>query len=325
MKTIIKNKFISLGFIKDDVFTIYGQEIVDKFLDLIINKLKSEGFKHYNLDFINSDSLGKYYRITNNYLEIMSSVGNINHEALNLEYLLSKLLKDYLGISLIEGYKSMHNNTYYYGYILLKDLELMYVVKQNKSKAYLRFDLKNIFYSVFEDNSYLSYYLIPYLKIIPLHQNKSGVLSYANKIKESLAMPSIVDDRSISPFEKKRSLVNERIPLAIYVGPKEYKNNKFIIELNEEKIELSYDEINNINYYLIKSLKDKMNNNLKKNYLLEKEKTDLNLLTKINKVNICNDCIKDYKYILHPFNRLNKSTCCIKCGKSANNVVYIKK
>ena len=58
MKSSIKNKFIKLGFLEDNSFTVYGQEIIDKFLSIIITKLKSEGFKHYNLDFINNKKEG---------------------------------------------------------------------------------------------------------------------------------------------------------------------------------------------------------------------------------------------------------------------------
>lgn len=325
MKSSIKNKFIKLGFLEDNSFTVYGQEIIDKFLSIIITKLKSEGFKHYNLDFINNKKEGKYYRINNYTLEIMSNLGNINHEALNLQYMLSRILKDYLGVSLIEGYKYRNNSIYYYGYILLKDLENMYTIKQNKSKTYLRFDLRNILYSIYDDNSYLSYHLAPYIKIIPLHQNKSGVLSYANKIKDNLKISSKVDERNISPIDKKKEALNERVPLIIYVGPKEYKHNKALIELNNERYELSFEELNNIDQYLIKSLKDKINNNLKFTYSLDKEVTNINLLTRISKVNICNNCLKNYKYIMHPFNRINKSVCCLVCNEKINNVVYIKK
>ena len=77
---------------------------------------------------------------------------------------------------------------------------------------------------------------------------------------------------------------------------------------------------------MISTLKTKYNNSLKDMFILEKEKTNLENLGKIIKVNLCNDCIIDkYKKFLVPFNRVSKKRKCIICGKDINNVVILKK
>ena len=327
MNKIDINKFQNIGYLESsNICTIYGQEVLDKFLDLLINKIKKEGFKHYELDFINSNLKGKYYRIVNNYLEMMISENNINNDALDLQYLFSKLLKDILGISLIEGSRKSHNYIYYYGYILINKLKTIYVIRQNKTNAYLKFNLLNIFYSVYEDDSYLSYKILPSLYIIPLHQNKSGVLSYASKVQNQININSYIDDRNISPLEKKKETSNKRIPIIIYVGPKEYKNRLLTIEYNNIKTQFKFDEIEIINNLLIKSLNDKYNSFLKKIYCFDKEKFEIDNLEKIIKINICNDCvIEGYNYFLTPFNRVSKINRCIVCNKELNNIVLLKK
>lgn len=320
-------RFINLGFLDDEnTYSIYGQKVVDKFLELVIKKLNEEGFNHYNQDFIHLNLKGKYYRIIDNKLEVMISEININNDALDLQYLFSKILKEILGLALIEGYKVNNNFNYYYGYIYLNKIRRIYTVKQNSKKAYLQFDIDNIFYSIYEEDSYLSYKVLPMLTIIPLHQNKSGVLSYANKIKDHINFDTYIDDHSISPLEKKKNAINKRMPLIIYVGPKEYKNKLVTIELNENKYQIKYEEINSIDNYLSISLNIKYNNMLKKIYLFEKEVKVIDELAKIVKVNICPTCkIEKYKYFLTPFNRVSKINKCIVCNENINNIVLLKK
>lgn len=320
-------KFINLGFLENETtFSLYGQEVIDKFISLLTNKLKEEKFKHYNIDFINKNIDGRYYRFINNKIEIMIKEDNTKNNSLDLQYLISKFIKDILGIALIEGAKEKYNYSYYYGYLLLNKLIKIYEVKQNKEKTYIRFDVLNILYSFYNEDSYLSYLILPELVIIPLHQNKSGVLSYANKIKEKLNVPSYIDDRNISPLEKKKSTVNKRIPLIIYVGPKEYKKNILTIEYLENKYELSIEDINSINDYLVKSLKDKYNISLKKIYEYNKEVININNLRKIIKVNICDNCfIEGYKYFLTPFNKITKTNKCIICQNKINNIKLLSK
>lgn len=320
-------KFINLGFLENETtFSLYGQEVIDKFIGLLTNKLKEEKFKHYNIVFINKNIDGRYYRFINNKIEIMIKEDNTKNNALDLQYLISKFIKDILGIALIEGAKEKYNYSYYYGYLLLNKLIKIYEVKQNKEKTYIRFDLLNILYAFYNEDSYLSYLILPELVIIPLHQNKSGVLSYANKIKEKLNIPSYIDDRNISPLEKKKSTLNKRIPLIIYVGPKEYKKNILTIEYLENKYELSIEDINSINDYLVKSLKDKYNISLKKIYEYDKEVININNLRKIIKVNICDNCfIEGYKYFLTPFNKITKTNKCIICQNKINNIKLLSK
>lgn len=323
MKKVYINKLIELGFLDNlNCLSIYGQEIVDKFVELLLIRLKKEGFKHYNLDFINSNIKGKYYRINNNVIEIMTNEGNINNDALDLQYLFSKALKDDVGLSLIEGYKVFNNYNYYYGYLIYKGLNKIYEIKQNKKKAYLRFDLINIFYSILDEKDYLSYLLAPYYTIIPLHQNKSGVLSYAKKVSESLSYNFYIDDRNISPLEKKKTSNQKRVPLVLYLGPKEYKNQLLIVEFENVKREIDKDEIDS---FLEMTLKHKLCNYLKTNYFIDKEVSSLNSLNKISKVNLCEDCLKTQKFFMYPFNRINKNKHCLLCNKEVNNMVYIKK
>lgn len=327
MKTQYINKLKELGFLESNaVCTIYGQEIIDNFLELLIKKLKQNEFKHYNKSVIKENKLGKYYYLTDRYIEMSLSKDNINNEALDLQYLFSKFLKDTLGISLIEGTKIVYNYNYYCGYIYLNKPILMYIVKQNKYNTYIKFDLFNIFYSIIKENTYLSYLIAPKITIIPLHQNKSGVLSYANKIKETLLFNSEIDDRNISPSLKIEKAKNERVPLIIYSGPKEYKNQNLIIEYNNFKETISINDLNKINDYLLITLKNKYNQNLKDIYLFDRELTVLNNLSKIIKVNICDRCnIDQYKYLLTPFNRISKTNRCVKCNKEVNNILYLTK
>jgi len=327
MKKSEIKKLIDLGFLEsDNQCSIYGQEIVDRFLKLLINKFEMLGYKHYNRDFIKDTISGKYYRIVNNTLEVMVSDSNIKNEALDLQYLFSKFLKDNLGIAMIEGSKYVKGNEYYYGYLLSCNLKNVYTIKQNKYKSYLKFNLFNIFYSIINEDSYLSYKILPYLAIIPLHQNKSGVLSYANKVKENLEFSSYLDDRNISPLEKKKAVINKRIPLIIYVGPKEYKSQKVTIEVNGMKEEIEFKDLKFIQKYLEYSLQKKYNNELKNVFYYEKEITQLNELNKIIKINICPNChVERYKYFLTPFNRVNKSKLCLVCNQNVNNLIFLKK
>ena len=111
------NKFVELGFLLDkETFTIYGQEIVDNFVSSLIECLKKEGYKHYNVDLINNALEGKYYRLNGYYFEIVSNYISNNNEALDLYYLFSKFVKKTLGISFYEGYKDYFNNRYYFSY-----------------------------------------------------------------------------------------------------------------------------------------------------------------------------------------------------------------
>ncbi len=319
------NKLKSLGFINDDdILSIYGQEILDKFTNILINTLKNEGFKHYNVNFIKAKVKGKYYRIINDTFEIMISDDNILNASLDLNYMFSKFIKDVLGISLIEGYKINRNYKYYYGY--MRNLEAFYIVKQNKNQAYLRFDLFKIFLSCIKEDSYLSCYLISHLVLIPLHKTKSGVLSYAKNVGEKSNITILIDERDISNLEKKKDVFNKRIPFIIYVGPKELKRQTITIEYQNEKIEILLNDIDTINNLLLKSFKDKYNNNLKEIFLLDKEKLEIGFSNNIVKVNLCESCqINNYKYFLTPFNRVSKNYKCLICKKEANNLIYLKR
>ena len=81
------NKFVELGFLLNkETFTIYGQEIVDNFVVGLIECLKKEGYKHYNVDLINNDLDGKYYRLNGYYFEIVSNYvlnNNLTFQQLN--------------------------------------------------------------------------------------------------------------------------------------------------------------------------------------------------------------------------------------------------
>lgn len=327
MNKIEVQKLINLGFLESkEICSIYGQEIVDNFLDLLFINLKKEGFKHYNIDLNKSSIKGKYYRLINHYLEILVSESNIQNDALDLQHLFSKFLKDTLGVSLIEGSKVKNNFNYYYGYIFQSNFKKMYEIKQNNYKVFIKFDVFNIFNSIYDENSYLSYKIAPCIAIIPLHQNKSGVLSYANKIKNKIDFNSYVDERNISPILKKKHANNKRIPMIIYIGPKEYKNKKVCLEFNGIKEEINFEEMELINDYLERTLKNKYNQNLKKIYLFEKEVLSLEKKEKIIKVNICSNCsVEGYKYFLTPFNRINKNNKCIICNDVSNNIILLKK
>ena len=316
------NKFVELGFLLNkETFTIYGQEIVDNFVVGLIECLKKEGYKHYNVDLINNDLDGKYYRLNGYYFEIVSNYVLNNNEALDLYYLFSKFIKNTLGISFYEGYKDYYSNRYYFGYYINN----LFTVKQNKKKVYIKFDLRKIFYSVYNEDDYFSYLVNNYVYLIPLHQNKSGVLSYANKLKVKLNVNVILNDDNISPLEKKKASINKRIGVVLYVGPKELKRQEVVIEFNNEKISVPFETFN-INDYLVKSYKLKLNKNLKEVFLNEKEVTNINDLTKFNKVNLCDDCsLKGYQKYIYPFNKVSKSSVCILCKKEVKNLIFIKK
>lgn len=316
------DRFINLNLlINEKTFSIYGQEIIDNFVNSLISTLKKEGFKHYNIDYKKENFQGRFYKISDNYFEIFSSVKENNNEALDIYYIFSRFIKNILGISIYEGYNDYHNNRYYYGYYITT----LFKVKQNKRIVYLKFDLRNIFYSVYNEEDYFSYLINENVYLIPLHQNKSGVLSYANKIKESLKVNVIIDSDSISPFEKRKKAINKRIGTIIYVGPKELKHQSILIELDNNKEELPLNSLD-INYYLNKSYKNKLNKSLKDTFLNEKEVTNLNDLKYLNKVNLCENCnVLNYKKYMYPFNRVTKTNNCLICKKESKNLVFIKK
>lgn len=327
MKKKYVKQLIDLGFLEsNEICTLFGQEVLDNFLYLFIDVLIKNGYKHYNKDFIKEGINGKFYRINSHYLDVYSNVNNINNEALDIEHLFSRYFKEFLGIALIEGYRYRGIYKYYYAYIYLNDLESFFEIKQNKNQTYVRFDIYNIFYSIIEENNCLSYLLSPKVVIIPLHQNKSGVLSYATKIREKMEIDSYIDDGDCSPYEKTKKANNLRIPLKIYAGPKEFKHQKVIIEYNDRKEEISFNDLDKISDYLTLTLKNKYNNNLRKIYSFEKEKKEINNLGNLDKVNICNECnIDGYKKFLIPFNRVSKTHKCIICQKEKNNIIYIKR
>lgn len=138
-------RFIDLDLlINENTFSIYGQEIIDNFVNNLITILKKEGFKHYNIDYKKENFQGRFYKLNDYYFEIFSSVKENNNEALDIYYIFSRFIKNILGISIYEGYNDYHNNRYYYGYYIKN----LFKVKQNKKIVYLKFDLRNIFYSV---------------------------------------------------------------------------------------------------------------------------------------------------------------------------------
>ena len=279
-------RFIDLDLlINENTFSIYGQEIIDNFVNNLITILKKEGFKHYNIDYKKENFQGRFYKLNDYYFEIFSSVKDNNNEALDIYYIFSRFIKNILGISIYEGYNDYHNNRYYYGYYIKN----LFKVKQNKKIVYLKFDLRNIFYSVYNEEDYFSYLINENVYLIPLHQNKSGVLSYANKIKEKLKVNVIIDSDNISPFEKKKKAINKRIGTIIYVGPKELKHQTVLIEQDDIKETVNINDLD-IDYYLNKGYKNKLNKSLKETFLNEKEIVDLNNLKYFNKVNLCENC-----------------------------------
>ncbi len=315
-------RFIDLNLlINENTFSIYGQEIIDNFVNNLITTLKKEGFKHYNIDYKKENFQGRFYKLNDYYFEIFSSVKENNNEALDIYYIFSRFIKNILGISIYEGYNDYHNNRYYYGYYIKN----LFKVKQNKKIVYLKFDLRNIFYSVYNEEDYFSYLINENVYLIPLHQNKSGVLSYANKIKEKFKVNVIIDSDNISPFEKKKNAINKRIGTIIYVGPKELKHQTVLIEQDDIKETVNINDLD-IDYYLNKGYKNKLNKSLKETFLNEKEIVDLNNLKYFNKVNLCENCnVLNYKKYMLPFNRVTKTNNCLICKKESKNLVFIKK
>ena len=315
-------RFIDLGLLNDEnTFSIYGQEIIDNFVIELVKVLKKESFKHYNIDYKKENIKGRFYKIDGIFIEIFSNVNSNNNEALDIFYIFSRFLKNILGISFFEGYKDFYNNRYYYGYYLTN----LFKVKQNSKIVYLKFDLRNIFYSIYNDEDYFSSLVNNYIYIIPLHQNKSGVLSYANKIKEKIGVNVFINDDNISPLEKKKDAIKKRMAVILYVGPKELKKQEVQIEINDQKEIVLFKDLN-IDYYLSKSYKLKLNKSNKDIFLKEKELLNINDQSLVSKVNICENCIeKKYKFYMNPFNKVSKTNKCIICQKEVKNLVFIKK
>ena len=67
--------------------------------------------------------------------------------------------------------------------------------------------------------------------IIPLDQYRSGMLSYANKIKDKLDYNLIIDERNIPNFQKRKEALDKKVPLIIYIGKKDLKNKTANITL----------------------------------------------------------------------------------------------
>ena len=88
-------RFIDLDLlINENTFSIYGQEIIDNFVNNLITILKKEGFKHYNIDYKKENFQGRFYKLNDYYFEIFSSVKDNNNEALDIYYIFSRFIKN---------------------------------------------------------------------------------------------------------------------------------------------------------------------------------------------------------------------------------------
>lgn len=178
--------------------------------------------------------------------------------------------------------------------------------------------------------------------IVPIAQQKEGVLDKANELKERLSsiVRVKVDDTDRSPGWKFSEYEMKGVPIRLEVGPKDIENNQVVLARRDtsEKIVVSMDELET----KVKELIDDIQKNL-----LEKARVSRDSKTYVAK-NIdefekiinetpgfikamwcgdqaCEDAIKEKTAATSrciPFEQEEISDTCVCCGKKAKHMVY---
>lgn len=178
--------------------------------------------------------------------------------------------------------------------------------------------------------------------IVPIAQQKEGVLDKANELKERLSsiVRVKVDDTDRSPGWKFSEYEMKGVPIRLEVGPKDIENNQVVLARRDtsEKIVVSMDELET----KVKELIEDIQKNL-----LEKARVSRDSKTYVAKnmdefekiINetpgfikamwcgdqACEDAIKEKTAATSrciPFEQEEISDTCVCCGKKAKHMVY---
>ena len=178
--------------------------------------------------------------------------------------------------------------------------------------------------------------------IVPIAQNKEGVLDRANKLKEDLGKTFRVkiDDRDkYSPGFKFNYWEMKGVPVRIEIGPRDIENNECVLVRRDtqEKITAKLDDINETAQKLLNEIHDNMFEMCKKR-MEEKTSVATNMEEFKNNMETnqgfikamwcgkeeCEDKIKELtgaKSRCIPFEQENISDRCVCCGEKAEEMV----
>ncbi len=180
--------------------------------------------------------------------------------------------------------------------------------------------------------------------IIPIQQQKDGVLAKANEVKEkleSLGLRVKVDDSDHTPGWKFAEYEMKGVPLRIELGPRDISENKCMLakRVSGEKSPLSLDELDKIPVILseihkemYKKALEHVNNNVEevKSFEALKERVDKGGYAKMMWCGdqACEDKIKELTNATArcmPFKQDAFDDVCPICGKKAKKVVLFAK
>ena len=178
--------------------------------------------------------------------------------------------------------------------------------------------------------------------VVPVAQNKGGVLEKANELKDNLSklFRVKIDDRDkYSPGFKFNYWEMKGVPVRIEIGPRDIEENKCIVVRRDtaEKIEVSLDNIESKLQEILDSIQKNMYNMAKENMIkrttiaknMEEFEKNINENQGFIKAmwcgkEECEDKIKELtgaKSRCIPFEQENISDKCVCCGKHADKMV----
>lgn len=180
------------------------------------------------------------------------------------------------------------------------------------------------------------------LIIIPIAQQKEGVLQKANELKEKLQKVARVkiDDSDHSPGWKFSEYEMKGVPIRLEIGPKDIEKNQVVLVRrdNGEKIFVPMEELETKVEELLKDIK---NNLLKKATIMRDQKTYIaKNMEEFEKIinetpgfikamwcgdEECENIIKEKTSATSrciPFEQENFSDTCVCCGKKAKHMLY---
>jgi prolyl-tRNA synthetase len=177
--------------------------------------------------------------------------------------------------------------------------------------------------------------------IIPIQQQKEGVLDKAYELKETLAGLRVrVDDSEKSPGWKFSEQEMRGIPLRVEIGPKDIAAGKCVVCRRDsgEKIEVSLNELRTTIEDLLQTIQqdmlDRATRHLSEHTYTAVDKPEFiktfNEKTGFVKAMWCGerDCEESIKNDMGvtsrcmPFNQENFADTCVYCGKPAKKMVY---
>lgn len=166
-----------------------------------------------------------------------------------------------------------------------------------------------------------------------LQSNHPEVISMSKKIAHTLSNYRI-DNYLISQnyIEEESKLLDDSVSIIVEIGPRNVKKNQVTLISKLEKNIVKLDEIDT---YLLKMINNLNNEvykiSLKRVFIFQKNKKEINLLEKGNRFACCldNNCIDKVKKqtggekIYQSFSNINSSNRCIACGKSVSKTFFV--